>query len=149
MPNPKKTRKVQFFPKVNCFVPLSPDAQDREPVILKLEEMEAVRLKDLVGLDQEACAREMDISRQTFQLILDQARSKMAQALCQGLPLRILGGDSVTPMCRFVCADCGQEYDIRYAKDRQRCPHCASPNVYCPNKAEICRSWCPSPEKLH
>lgn len=86
MPNPKKTRKVQFFPKVNCFVPLSPDAQDREPVILKLEEMEAVRLKDLVGLDQEACAREMDISRQTFQLILDQARSKMAQALCQGCP---------------------------------------------------------------
>jgi|GEM_PF-6019908 len=39
--------------------------------VLKIEELEALRLKDLEELDQEQCAEKMGISRQTFQRILN------------------------------------------------------------------------------
>lgn len=37
---------------------------------LKVEEIEAVRLKDLVGLNQDQCAAKMQVSRRTFQRII-------------------------------------------------------------------------------
>ena len=57
-----------------------------------MEELEALRLAHLESLYQEAAAREMGISRQTFGRLLDQAHGKVARALCEGLALRIEGG---------------------------------------------------------
>ena len=47
-----------------------------ETVILGVDELEAIRLKDAVGLDQESCASQMGLSRPTFQRLLAQARRK-------------------------------------------------------------------------
>ena len=64
-----------------------------EELELKVEELEAMRLKDIEGLSQEECAQQMEISRQTFQNILDLAREKIAKALVEGKAIRIGGGD--------------------------------------------------------
>lgn len=41
--------------------------------ILKIEELEAIWLKDLEGLEQVDCAKQMEVSRPTFQRILKQS----------------------------------------------------------------------------
>ena len=65
MARPTKWRRIENVPSVLNFVP-----SDQEPVIdknsLKIEELEAIRLKDLEGLEQEECAGNMGVSRQHF-----------------------------------------------------------------------------------
>ena len=59
--------------------------------------MEAIRLSDFQGLDQEAAAGMMDVSRQTFGRILAEARAIVADALVMGKVLRIEGGHYEMP----------------------------------------------------
>ena len=60
---------------------------------LKGEELEALLLADARGLEQEAAARLMNVSRSTFSRILAQARRTMATALAEGAAIEIRGGD--------------------------------------------------------
>ena len=76
MARPTKYRKVEFFPEGNYFVPLGKKECELEEVELKVEELEAIRLKDIEGLTQEECAKKMEISRQTFQNIIESGRKK-------------------------------------------------------------------------
>ncbi len=62
---------------------------------MNLEELEAVRLVDLLDLDQEEAAFYMGISRKAFWNDLMNARKKIATALIYGLGLRIEGGSFV------------------------------------------------------
>jgi len=62
-------------------------------ITIKDEELEALSLADAKGLDQEAAAAFMNISRSTFSRILAQARKAVAIALTQGAALEIRGGD--------------------------------------------------------
>ena len=62
-----------------------------EEVVLGLDEFEAIRLKDSVGLGQEECAARMDLAQSTFQRILTNARVKLATALVEGKAIRIGG----------------------------------------------------------
>jgi predicted DNA-binding protein (UPF0251 family)/predicted Fe-Mo cluster-binding NifX family protein len=64
-----------------------------EEVILGFDEAEALRLADLEGLYQEAAARSMGVSRQTFGRIIETARRKTADAILNGKALRIDGGE--------------------------------------------------------
>jgi predicted DNA-binding protein (UPF0251 family) len=64
-----------------------------EEIILKIEEAEALRLKDLLGLEQVDCAEEMGVSRTTFQRILVEARQKVADALINSKMLVLDGGN--------------------------------------------------------
>ena len=63
--------------------------------VLKVDELESIRLKDLLGLTQEEAARRMGVSQPTFHRILQAARRKIASALVEGKALRIEGGDFV------------------------------------------------------
>lgn len=78
-------------------------------VVLQVEEMEALRLAHGDQLYQEAAARQMGISRQTFGRLLDTAHQKVTRALSEGLALRIEGGayhlqhDPACPRCRGRC----------------------------------------------
>ena len=58
-------------------------------VQLGLDELEALRLCDLLGLDQEAAGERMGVSRGTVQRLLSAARSKVADALVNGKALVI------------------------------------------------------------
>ncbi len=62
-------------------------------ISLKDEELEALSLADGKGLEHEAAAALMNISRSTFSRILAQARNSVTTALVEGAALKIGGGD--------------------------------------------------------
>jgi predicted DNA-binding protein (UPF0251 family) len=97
MPRPPKPRFVQTRPVVDAFLPDPLSPWGREEVILSVEGLEAIRLNDFEGLDQERAASRMNVSRQTFGRILAEARSTVAEALVMGKVLRIGGGHFIMP----------------------------------------------------
>jgi len=97
MPRPRKRRFVEFPPVVEGFAPETMPPWGRAEVLLPIEGLEALRLSDLEGLDQEAAAQRMNVSRQTFGRILAEARRVVAEALVLGKALRIAGGDFQLP----------------------------------------------------
>jgi len=92
MPRPPKRRMVENVPKINVFKPAGVPARKLEEVVLTVEELEAIRLKDLEGLQQQEGADRMGVSRPTFQNILYSAREKLARALVKGMAIKIEGG---------------------------------------------------------
>lgn len=117
--------------------------------ILKVEEIEAVRLKDLEDLNQDECAEKMQVSRQTFQRILGEARAKIARALIEGKALRVHGGDFTRNVCRVFCGKCEQEWEDTYEnyhhtkEGEYKCPHCGSSDTfYCNRKKSFCQRCC-------
>ena len=137
MPRPVKWRKVSFIPGVRCFLPTGVPQYELVEVILKIEELEAIRLKDLEGLEQEACAAQMEVSRPTFQRILNIAREKVADALIKGKAIRIEGGNFTSNICPVVCMNCGYEWKESFENYRKildgnySCPKCDSKEVVC------------------
>jgi predicted DNA-binding protein (UPF0251 family) len=91
VPRPKKPRFVSGYPTLSAFVPEGVPVTGE--VFLSVEELEAVRLSDFEGLDQEAAANLMEVSRQTYGRILAHARSVISEALVTGKVLRVEGGD--------------------------------------------------------
>jgi len=86
-------RWISEVPTVSCFMP---EGSPRiEAVSITLEELEAVRLVDLLELDQEEAAFYMGISRKAFWNDLMNARKKIVAALVYGMGLRIQGGSYV------------------------------------------------------
>ena len=79
-----KCRRVACIPPVKAYKPMGVPVSYLEEVILKVEEAEAIRLKSHLNLEQEECARMMQISRPTFQRILGEAYAKIADALTNG-----------------------------------------------------------------
>ncbi len=92
MPRPKLCRRVCFPPGLTYFKPAGIRLVDLEETILAVEEFEAVRLKDLVGLAQEIAARKMGVSQPTFHRMISSARKKIADAIVNGKAIRIEGG---------------------------------------------------------
>ncbi len=90
MPRPPKSRKVCRFPENLEFAPS--ENTGKLPVILTVDEYEAIRLIDKEGLSQEQCCARMQIARTTVQKIYDTARKKLAVGLVEGRPLKIAGG---------------------------------------------------------
>ena len=90
MPRPKKPRFVSGYPRISAFVPLGMPRTGE--VFISLEGLEAIRLSDFEGLDQETAAGIMEVSRQTYGRILGEARSTVSEALVTGKALRIEGG---------------------------------------------------------
>jgi len=88
-----RCRHVERMPSVKYFKPDGIPAGSLQEVMLKVEELEAVRLKDLLGWEQEDCAAKMQVSRPTFQRILIEGRAKIADALVNGKAILIEGGD--------------------------------------------------------
>lgn len=60
-----------------------------EVVELTAEELEALRLKNMKGFDQEEAAQKMDTSQSTFQRILTSAYKKITEALIEGKAIEI------------------------------------------------------------
>jgi len=92
MPRPRKCRRVGCLPGVKYFKPIGIPMKDLKEIRLTVEELEALRLKEIEGLDQQQGAVRMGVSRPTFQRILATARRKTAEALITGKALRIDGG---------------------------------------------------------
>ena len=92
MPRPRKLRFVRSHPEVTAFVPHGVPLQGRDTAVLPIEGLEAIKLNDVEGLDQERAAEVMNVSRQTFGRTLAEARAIVADALVSGKVLKIEGG---------------------------------------------------------
>jgi predicted DNA-binding protein (UPF0251 family) len=143
MARPIKCRRVEFFPENTYFIPLGKRKCEVEEITLKVEELEAMRLKDIEGLNQEECAERMQVSRQTFQNIIDSARKKVAIALTQGNAIHISGGNYTSGLCQFKCLNCGKIYKLNDEYDKHTtCPYCGSNETVCEKKKRFCHRWC-------
>ncbi len=60
-----------------------------EEVILEQDELEALRLADLLSFSQEKAAVEMNVSRATFGRIVESARKKLVDAILNGKAVKI------------------------------------------------------------
>ncbi len=89
-------RRVQKIPSVRYFVPGDNGASSPDEVVLTVDEYEAIRLKDLKGLEQTEAALIMGISQSTFHRLITDARKKVASAIVQGKAIRIEGGSYET-----------------------------------------------------
>lgn len=96
MPRPCCLRRISAEIRARSIVSFGEDAQlvqellaGAERIVLRPDEVEALRLADLEGLYQEEAARMMGISRQTFGRILERAHKKVADAIVNGRALTI------------------------------------------------------------
>ncbi|MEW6524219.1 MAG: DUF134 domain-containing protein [Bacillota bacterium] len=120
MPRPHKPRQVEFIPEVTLFKPAGIPLEHLEQVVLSVDEVEALRLKDLEDLNQDECAERMGVAQSTLQRILSTARAKVASALVKGRAIRIEGGHyHLTGRCRR----CGHSWE-KESNNRGVCPQC-------------------------
>ena len=142
MARPVKNRLIENLPQYTYFVPAGRRKCEIEEMFIKVEEFEAMRLKDVEDLNQEECAGRMLVSRQTFQNIIDSARKKIAIALIEGKAINISGGNYTRNVCKFKCISCANTYEIKYEEDRKICPSCGSDQVTCNKRSNFCQSSC-------
>ncbi|MFN2240529.1 MAG: DUF134 domain-containing protein [Thermoanaerobaculia bacterium] len=89
MPRPRKTRCCRRFEGDRVFKPRSIPMTELEVIPLDLAELEAMRLCDLEGHEQEAAGARMGVSRGTVQRLLKSGRSKVVEALVTSAALMI------------------------------------------------------------
>ncbi|MFA5173588.1 MAG: DUF134 domain-containing protein [Candidatus Pacearchaeota archaeon] len=93
MVRPRLCRRVRFNPNVTYFKPRGIPLRQLNEVILTIDEFEAIRLKDLESLEQEECAKKMNISQPTFHRLVVSARKKISDAIINGKAIKIEGGN--------------------------------------------------------
>lgn len=142
MSRPEKCRRVEYFPRHTYFVPLNTNSSIFDEVVLKIEELEAMRLKDIEKLNQEECAERMNISRQTFQIIISNAREKVTLALTQGNAIHITGGNYVINKCELKCTTCGEIFKLGINDDKLICPKCGGSEIICIKREKGCHKGC-------
>ena len=92
MPRPKRCRRVCCDPEHRFFKPQGIPLSRLEWIDMALDELEALRLSDVVGLSQADAAKRMDISQPTFNRILNSARNKISRCIIEGFALRVDAG---------------------------------------------------------
>lgn len=128
MPRPPKCRRVEQLPWVTYFKPSGIPMTELSEIVLSIEELEAIRLRDLSGLEHEECAERMSISRPTFHRVLASARQKVAQALVNGEALKVSGGNYKLAQHNLKCRSCGHHWEGTIHRRRTQCPSCRSKN---------------------
>ena len=140
---PVQFRRVGGMPRVTCFKPEGVAPHRLKDVVITLDELEAIRLADKLGLYHAEAAGLMKVSRQTFGRILESSHRKVALALVEGHSICIDGGN-IQPqdpdagpylpgIC--VCLHCGTEIPHHNGTPCRtlECPDCCRPMV---------RRWC-------
>ncbi len=90
MVRPKNPRHLRFNPGVMYFKPRGVPLSELEEVELLGDELEALKLHDVDGLDQIEAAKKMNVSQPTFGRILDKAYKKIAKAIIGGKAIKIV-----------------------------------------------------------
>ena len=86
-----------------------------ETIRLELSELEAMRLCDLIGHDQEVAGIQMDVSRGTIQRLLKSGRAKVLRALVQSSALRFETLGAIISMLNEIAV-----YDLPWDYVKQR-----------------------------
>ena len=89
MVRPRLCRRIEVNPRVTYFKPRGVPMRNLKEVELTIEEVEALRLKNIENLDQIECAKKMKTSQSTFQRILSSAYKKMSEGIINGKAIKI------------------------------------------------------------
>jgi len=88
---PRMNRALEGGPSGRCYAPQCDSDQEGEMVSLLPEEMAALDLIDFQGLEQEAAATALGVSRKTIWRDIHEARHKIADALLNGKTIQMAG----------------------------------------------------------
>ena len=92
----RRRRCVGFQPNYLYFEPrVKARTSDASEKILKVEELESIRLKDYLRMDQVEAAKMMGVSQPTFHRVITEAHRKIAEAFVEGKAIKIEGGNYV------------------------------------------------------
>jgi len=89
MPRPRRCRRLGMTPNTTYFKPTGNPMNELNEIIVDADEFEAVRLKDVLGLDQNEAAQKMGVSQPTFHRIVNSARKKLSSAIVNGYAIKI------------------------------------------------------------
>ncbi len=81
---------MRFNPNVYYFKPQGIPLRELEEVVLLPDELEALKLYEVDGLEQTKAAKKMEISQPTFARILASANKKVSEALIKGKAIRMV-----------------------------------------------------------
>ena len=84
---PMKPRVLRGPSNYSSFTPSSGIAS--EPIAIDPDEVEALRLVDYLGLNQEEAAQSMGVSRGTVWRCVDSGRRKLISMVIEGRPLSV------------------------------------------------------------
>ncbi len=133
MPRPQKKRQIGRNPGVCYFKPRGVPLRALKEIALTVDEYEAIRLADLHGLPHEQAGNCMGVSRATFGRILQKARQTIAEAIVNGMAIRIEGGHYRTAdkdTLVFICHACGNTWLAPAKIERtSACPQCANAGI--------------------
>jgi predicted DNA-binding protein (UPF0251 family) len=90
MPRPRLCRRIAFNPNITYFKPQGVPMRELEIIELTIEEVEALRLRNIKDLEQEEAAKKMNTSQSTYQRILSSAYKKITEALIEGRAIKII-----------------------------------------------------------
>lgn len=93
MPRPTCRRRIGFQPKAVFFKPAGIPLGAVQEIVIGQDEVEAMRLKNLLGFPQEEAANQMGVSQPTFHRLINAAHQKITDAIINGKALRIEGGN--------------------------------------------------------
>ncbi len=116
-------------PLFSEFKPIGVASKLLDQTILTLDEFEAFRLADHIGLSHAEAAEEMEISRSTFTRLIEKARRTIADLIIQGKLLTIEGGNIHFRKNIIRCNDCGHMFNININSSFAECPACNSKNL--------------------
>ncbi len=141
MSRARKKRCIYVDTNARYFKPRGVPLEHLDIIRLTFEELEAIRLKDLVGLEQTEASEKMGVSQPTFHRILKEARRKVSDALVNSKAIEIYGGDYETGNKQFRCLNCDNfwETDINSEEDMLKCPKCGGTNI---KNINICAHEC-------
>ena len=129
MSRPKYNRIVHEPPLFSDFKPIGVRGHDLKQIVLTLDEFEAFRLADQLGLSHALAAEEMEISRSTFSRLIEKSRKKIADFIIKGRLLTIDGGSVHFRVNIIECKDCGHMFKINFEQNIRECPACHSKKI--------------------
>ncbi len=129
MPRTKKQKMVTSPPLFTAYKPMGIMRSALQRLPLALDEYEALRLADYLGMDHVEAAEEMEISRSTFSRLVVEARRKIACFLIEGRELQIEGGNIHFRGNVLRCQNCGHMFNISMETEFNECPECHSDNL--------------------
>ena len=133
MVRPLKDRLVSFNSDVSSFKPRGIPLVQLDEVVLTVDEREAIRLSDLLGLSHEEAGRRMGVSRATFGRIIQRARRAVADALINGKAINVEGGNykMIGEARIFLCNHCDNQWEEPFGTGRpNKCPQCDRKEFY-------------------
>ena len=130
MPRPKKCRLVKKEPGVTFFKPQGIPLRILEHAVITVDELEALRLSDFLGMSHEETAKELKVSRPTVTRMLARAHQALADALVNGKAIRIEGGDYILEGYECLCPKCGTHWSApANGNHEQVCGKCSDAEV--------------------